>query len=346
MRFASSEVIDLFIDNKRSLKAVSAQESSVCLACQSLDIRFTFQKLFFAHWQCRKCGFVFVNPRPSATDLVKMYSSLSYFTNRIELFEIARIRDGQSFNITMDVDAWYGLIARRVKKHSAGGAMLDVGGGSGRFLKFIKDNYPEFDPTLIEVNKDLCRVASETFGLKTFNGTIEELQQQGRKFDVVVSIATIEHVCDPASYLASIRKVMNDGGILYLTMPRLGRLTRTFSTTAVYDVFPPLHLNFFDKRSIRAILEANRINFSISESFQSHGPVFHLGHVFCKHNYIIEDVVVEEKYEAPGRVYLHRDNSKLTTMACNLLDKSTEILTPLIRLIDGERVAQFILRAG
>ena len=31
--------------------------------------------------------------------------------------------------------------------------MLDVGGGSGRFLKFVKDKYPEFDPTLIEVRR-------------------------------------------------------------------------------------------------------------------------------------------------------------------------------------------------
>src|SRR2546421_6509415 len=196
MRFASSEVIDLFVDNKRSPKGGSSQKSSGCLACQSADIKFIFQKNFFEHWQCRKCGFVFVNPRPSEADLVKMYSSLSYFTNRTELFEIARIRDGLSFNITMDVDAWYGTIAQRVKKHSTGGAMLDVGGGAGRFLKVVKDNHPEFDPTLIEVNAELCRIAGEVFGLKTVNGTIEKLQNEGGKFDVVVSIATLEHVCD------------------------------------------------------------------------------------------------------------------------------------------------------
>ena len=346
MRFASSEVIDLFVDNKKALKAESSQRSSACLACRSADIKFIFQKNFFEHWQCRKCGFVFVNPRPSEADLVKMYSSLSYFTNRTELFEIARIRDGLSFNITMDVDAWYGTIAQRVKKHSARGAMLDVGGGSGRFLKFIRDNHPEFDPTLIEVNGDLCRVAGEVFGLNTFNGTIEELQDDGRKFDVVVSIATIEHVCDPASYLKTIRSVMQEGGVLYMTMPRLGHLSRLISTTAIYDVFPPLHLNFFDATSMKAIIRANDIALSISEAFQSHGSVFHLGHAFCKHNYIIEDIVVEEKYEAPGRVYPHRDNSKVTALVCNVLDKSTAILSPLIKLVDGQRVAHFILRAS
>jgi SAM-dependent methyltransferase len=346
MRFASSEVIDLFIDNQRSLKAGSSQKSSTCLACRSTNIKCIFQKHFFEHWLCRQCGFVFVNPRPSASDLVKMYSSLSYFTNRTELFEIPRIRDGLSFNITMDVDAWYGTIAQRVKKHSSGGAMLDVGGGSGRFLKFVKDNHPEFDPTLIEVNADLCRVAGEVFGLKTFNGTIEELQDEGRKFDVVVSIATIEHVSDPASYLANIGSVMKEGGVLYMTMPRLGYLSRAISTSAIYDVFPPLHLNFFDVTSMKAILRANDIAFSISETFQSHGPVFHLGHAFCKHNYIIEDVVVEEKYEIPGRVYPYRDGSKLTTSLCSVLDKATAILSPLIKLVDGERVAQFILKAS
>ena len=345
MRFASSEVIDLFIDNHKSLKVQSPQKAVSCLACQSSKIKFLFQKNFFDHWSCGQCGFIFVNPRPSEDDLVSMYTNLTYFTNRTELFEIARIRDGLSFNITMDVDKWYGAIAERIKRHATGGAMLDVGGGSGRFLKFIKDEYPEFDPTLIEVNQNLCGIAGEVFGLKTFNGTIEQLQLEGREFDVVVSIATIEHIFDPASYLAKIRSVMKTGGILYMTMPRLGRLSRLFSTSAIYDVFPPLHLNFFDLTSMKAIIETNRTSFSISESFQSHGPVFHLGHAFCKHNYLVEDVVVEAKYEVPGRVYPYRDNSALTNLTCSVLDKLTQALTPLIKLLDGERVAQFILRA-
>jgi SAM-dependent methyltransferase len=117
--------------------------------------------------------------------------------------------------------------------------------------------------------------------LKTFNGTIEELQDEGRKFDVVVSIATIEHVFDPASYLATIRSVLKEGGVLYMTMPRLGHLSRLISTSAIYDVFPPLHLNFFDARSMKAIIQAHDIAFSINEAFQSHGPVFHLGHAFA-----------------------------------------------------------------
>jgi SAM-dependent methyltransferase len=345
MRFASSEVIDLFIDNKRALKGHGSEKSATCLACQSPKIRFTFQKNFFEHWHCRQCGLVFVNPRPSEADLVKMYRSLTYFTSRTELFEIARIRDGLSFNLTMDVDEWYGTIARRIKTHAAGGAILDVGGGSGRFLKFIKDNYPEFDPTLIEVNENLCQIASEVFGLTTFSGTIEQLKLADRKFDVVVSIATIEHIRDPASYLATIRRLMKDGGVLYMTMPRLGRLSRTLSTSAIYDVFPPLHLNFFDVDSMRAIIQTHNIPFSVSETFQSHGPVFHLGHLLCKHNYIVEDIVVEEKYEPPGRAYPHRDESRLTRAICTGLDRLTQVVNPLIRLVDGERVAHFVLQA-
>jgi ubiquinone/menaquinone biosynthesis C-methylase UbiE len=346
MRFASSEVLDLFIDNKKSLKVKNPQKLGSCLACQSPKIKYLFQKHFFDHWGCPQCGFIFVNPRPSEADLVNMYTHLAYFTKRTELFETARIRDGLSLNITMNVDEWYGKIAERIKQCASSGAMLDVGGGSGRFLKFIKDRYPEFNPTLIEVNESLCGVAREVFGLETFNGTIEQLKLEGRKFDVVVSIATIEHIFDPASYLATIRSVMKDGGILYMTMPRLGCLSRTFSTSAIYDVFPPLHLNFFDQASMKAVLETNQIPFSIKESFQSHGPVFHLGHAFCKHNYIIEDLVVEEKYEVPGRVYPYRDNSRLTDLVCSMLDKLTAVSSPLIRLVDGQRVAHFVLKAG
>jgi hypothetical protein len=97
---------------------------------------------------------------------------------------------------------------------------------------------------------------------------------------------------------------------------------------------------------MKAIIQSNDIAFTISETFQSHGPVFHPGHAFCKHNYIIEDIVVEEKYEAPGRVYPHRDDSRLTRSICSGLDTLNALMTPLIRLIDGERVAHFVLKAS
>src|SRR5450759_1565309 len=99
MRFASSEVLDLFIDNKRSLKVKNPQKFGACLACQSPKIKYLFQKHFFDHWGCQQCGFIFVNPRPSEDDLVKMYTNLTYFSNRFVFQAEDGIRDGLSFNI-------------------------------------------------------------------------------------------------------------------------------------------------------------------------------------------------------------------------------------------------------
>ena len=344
MRFASSEIVDLFVDNKGSLRT-GASRSDSCLACGSARIRHAFEKSFFAHWECADCSFVFVNPRPVESELVRMYSSLEYIRKRTELFEVPGVRGGRSFNITLDVDKWYGSICDRITRHVSRGAMLDIGGGSGRFLKFVKDRHPGFDLTLAELNEQLCSVARDVFGLKTVNGGVERVAQEERKFDAVVSIATIEHVFDPAAYLAAIRSVLNKGGILYMTGPRLGWLSRTVSTSAIYDVAPPVHLNFFDLKSMRALLDKTGLPFSIVEAPQSHGPVFHLGHFFCKHNYLIEDVIIEEHLEAPSRVYPHRDNSFLTGAVCKTLDLMTRALRPAIQLVDGQRVAHFVLRA-
>jgi SAM-dependent methyltransferase len=345
MRFLSSELIERFIDNEGTIKTEHLQEYAVCPACTSSRIAFLFRKNFFGLWRCRQCGFVFANPRPAEKELLGLYTSLSYFRNRTELFEIPRIEAGLSFDVTMDTEAWYGSVARCVTRYATGGTLLDVGGGSGRFLKFIKDNHPEFTPTLLEVNASLCRVARERFGIEAVSGTIEELVTSGRKFDVVVSIATIEHVFDPASYVATIRSVMSDDGVLFMTMPRLGRLTQRFSRAAAYDVAPPVHLNFFDTPSLRAMIETKGIALTILDAFQSHGPVFHLGHVLCKHNYLVEDVVVEQKHEVPGRCYAYRDTSRRTTVLCTVLDRATSVLAPVIQLLDGQRVRQIVLRA-
>jgi 2-polyprenyl-3-methyl-5-hydroxy-6-metoxy-1,4-benzoquinol methylase len=345
VRLLSSELLELFVDNGQSLKVPASGPCEVCPACGSDRLRLLFRKLFFVHRRCSGCGYVFVDPRPSEQELLAMYERLAYFRRRVELFDLERIREGRSFDITLDVDAWYGMIAARLKSLVPGGELLDVGGGAGRFLKFVADRYPEFRTTLVEIDPELTRVASERFGIETFNGTVEQLAAGGRTFDGVISIATLEHVFDPISYLTAIRNVMNSGAALYLTMPRLGPLTRTFTTSAAYDVMPPVHLNFFDRRSLEAAVWKHGLRLAIVRGYQSHGPVFHLGHVLCKQNYLVEDVVMEAGDDVPLRVLPHRDDSRRTRIVCGALDRVNGALSPLITRVDGQRVAHFVLRA-
>jgi 2-polyprenyl-3-methyl-5-hydroxy-6-metoxy-1,4-benzoquinol methylase len=345
VRFLSSELIELFVDNRQSLNNPASAPLQSCPACGSHRLRLLFRKLFFTHQRCAACGYVFVDPRPAEEELLAMYGRIDYFRRRTELFELARIREQRTFDVTLDVEEWYRTIATRITALVPEGELLDIGGGSGRFLKFVNDNLPQFRSTLAEIDPELCQVANDAFGLETFNGTVEQLATTGRTFDAVVSIATLEHVFDPISYLTAVRNVMNPDAVLYATMPRLGPLTRTFTTSAAYDVMPPVHLNFFDHRSLAAAIRTHDLPLEIVARYQSHGPVFHLGHLLCKENYLVEDVVMEATDAEPLRVYPHRDESRRTRVVCGTLDRLNGALTPLIARLDGQRVAHFVLRA-
>jgi 2-polyprenyl-3-methyl-5-hydroxy-6-metoxy-1,4-benzoquinol methylase len=345
VRFLSSELVELFVNNRQSLNGPASGPLETCPACGSGRLRFLFRKLFFAHRRCAECGYVFVDPRPAEEELLAMYGRIEYFRRRTEFFELARIREERSFDITLDVEEWYRTIATRISELVPEGELLDIGGGSGRFLKFVADRFPEFRTTLAEIDPELCRVASDSFGIEAFNGTVEQLAAGGRTFDAVVSIATLEHVFDPISYLTAVRSVMNPDAVLYLTMPRLGPLTRTFTTSAAYDVMPPVHLNFFDRKSLDAAIRTHELRLAIVGDYQSHGPVFHLGHVLCKENYIVEDVIMEPGDDVPMRVHPHRDDSRLTHIVCGVLDRLNDALSPVIAPVDGQRVAHFVLRA-
>ena len=65
MRFFSSDVLERFIDADGEPRASSMQQFNACLACGAEAIEFLFRKSFFGHWVCRRCGYLFVNPRPS-----------------------------------------------------------------------------------------------------------------------------------------------------------------------------------------------------------------------------------------------------------------------------------------
>ena len=55
-------------------------------------------------------------------------------------------------------------------------------------------------------------------------GTAEALQAEGRKFPVITALEIIEHVADPAAFVATLASLLEPGGLLFLsTLNRTGK---------------------------------------------------------------------------------------------------------------------------
>ena len=158
------------------------------LEASGLDFEYATAANAFRFVRCRKCGHVYLSPRPKPSDLGVIYPS-NYYTLA-----------GTSGLVTRMRRTWEG---RKVKVYE--GALgegpkrsLDVGCGDGRFLQVLKDFGAkdwelvgiDFDPKAVE----RCRAR----GFTAYETRVEEMGTEYGTFDAVVMLQLIEHVEDPA----------------------------------------------------------------------------------------------------------------------------------------------------
>jgi SAM-dependent methyltransferase len=105
-------------------------------------------------------------------------------------------------------------IIQTSRKH---GSLLDVGTGIGQFLAVARGVYPEVYGT--EVSTAAVRIAEERYGLKLFQGTIDDIQWGDRRFDNVSLFHVLEHVPDPQATIAKCHSLLADDGILVIAVP-------------------------------------------------------------------------------------------------------------------------------
>ncbi len=129
--------------------------------------------------------------------------------------------------------------------------LLDVGCGIGDWLTLFNDM--GFDAQGIDLNQRVIDVAAGR-GLKVECRRIEELADDGKRFNIVVLSQVLEHVLEPKEVLIKIRKILEPGGKLFVSVPNLNSRWRMIFKKYWINWYMPFHIFHFTKRSILNIL--------------------------------------------------------------------------------------------
>jgi SAM-dependent methyltransferase len=184
---------------------------------------------FFAIVRCRDCGFVFVNPRPSPTEIARYYPPEFYDVN---------VSPESLLEIKRDT-----LAARLALVGSlAPGRLLDIGCQKGEFMWVMRER--GWDVQGLEFSP----LAPNVFGLPIFHGTLEQAPFAPRSFDLITLWAVLEHVHDPVGMLRSVRRLLRPGGRAFVLVPNFNSIPGRFLRHD--DV--PRHLVMFTKQTLAA----------------------------------------------------------------------------------------------
>ena len=214
-----------------------------CPLCGDKRQGLAFRKSGFDFRRCRRCGFLSVNPPPTAACLRALYDgwAAEYTSSR-------RLEGGEAVSydrLLSDLERWRGEGGRR---------LLDVGANVGLFLAAARRR--GWEVSGIEPSTGAARLASERLGIKVLPCGIEEAELPAAGFDVVTMHAVLEHLLDPVGALRKAAGWLRPGGCLYVSVPNLAGLSfRLFGRR--YPYVHPTHISYFTSGTLRAALAAS-----------------------------------------------------------------------------------------
>ncbi|MBV9541455.1 MAG: class I SAM-dependent methyltransferase [Alphaproteobacteria bacterium] len=158
------------------------------------------------------------------------------------------VRYGKGFRTQIALDA--------VKAHvdvTREFTLLDVGSNRGSFARAFLAAAPNAHLVAVEPDE---RVAASCAGMprtQLVQARIEAVALETRRFDVIHSCHTIEHLAHPMHTLADHHRTLKDGGILVLDAPNTALLG---SDDIIEEWFIDKHLYHFSARTLTRMIEA------------------------------------------------------------------------------------------
>lgn len=195
--------------------------------------------------ECKACGFRHIDPLLSEEDLRAFYDKEFYQTEKADYFSRAE----------SDKDWWmlrYAHYFELLEAQTRGRRLLDIGSGPGFFLEAGKRRGWDvlgFEPSKIAADYTARR------GIAVVNDffTPGKAASHGG-FDVVSLNLVLEHLSDPIALVADARRMLNPGGILFVTSPNdfnpLQMILWKKMGFKPWWIVPKHHLNYFDLSSV------------------------------------------------------------------------------------------------
>ncbi len=185
-------------------------------------------------------------PQPQVEELPKYYESQEYISHTDE-------KRGLFSRLYQLVKKW--SLQKKAKlilqQHGEVGSLLDVGAGTGDFLKVAKEKGWQVHG--MEPNKNAAKLALEKgIDLKASLNDFE-----GKQFDVVTLWHVLEHIPDLEETILKLAALVKPQGALIIAVPNFKSFdARHYGKFwAAYDV--PRHLWHFSKESMKNLFAEN-----------------------------------------------------------------------------------------
>lgn len=201
-----------------------------------------------------RCRVLWLNPRPAAAELWKAYRG--YYTHR-DSEPRGPLRAALSGTLQLAIDACIGLSGLRQERRNVRslhlntrtpGSLLEIGCGDGSFLQRMRLN--GWKVRGIDFDADAITVAHERVGACVQAGQLADFRFPDDEFDAIAMHHVLEHVDDPLSLMAEVRRILRPGGLFVCVTPNADSWGHRHFGRAWRGLEPPRHLNIFSMQAL------------------------------------------------------------------------------------------------
>ncbi|RFC55865.1 class I SAM-dependent methyltransferase [Brumimicrobium aurantiacum] len=195
--------------------------------------------------ECDNCGFHFTNPIPEIDKIGEYYKSEEYISHSSNKKGVINFLYNRVRNITLKEKVKW------IKNETDGKCLLDIGSGTGHFLKVANDH--GFKGTGLEPDADARDFAHKNNHVRS-SDQAELYNIESNSFDVITMWHVLEHVYDLRKDLKRIDEILKSDGRLFIAVPNMNSHdARHYKEDwAAYDV--PRHLYHFQKNDISRLM--------------------------------------------------------------------------------------------
>jgi len=188
---------------------------------------------------CRACGLTFLNPVMTA----EAYGAFYRDTYR-PLVSAYHGRLIDAATVQADQKPYAARLAEQIaalRGGRRGGALLDIGGSTGIVAHAVARRCgmeaTVIDPAPMEV------AVAERLGISCITGLVEDYDPGPQRFDLILICQTIDHVLDLKGTIAKSRRLLNEGGLLFVDIVDFrAAFRRTGAVEAAIKIDHPYYL--------------------------------------------------------------------------------------------------------
>lgn len=227
-----------------------------CPVCKNTKTNYKSTHQSNELYVCSVCSFEYVPMSKSITPQKPIYTQ-GYFHGKLS--GVKGYNDYDSLNDQLTLEAEKKL--RYIKKFTNKKELLDLGSGTGIFLKLARDK--GFKVTGNDISKYAIKQLKKN-RIKAYAGSVEKKIFPKESFDIITGWDVIEHLYKPAKAMESISSTLKPGGFLFLTTPDTERVDARILGKYWYGYKKiPEHVGFFNTPSIKRLL--HDANFEVVE---------------------------------------------------------------------------------